>query len=83
MNCDFVNDRQPQHEYCVFESFQKLGWLFLGKEIKPKKPTIKVNKKAFNGILREELGKTFNIQKKQLFQSMINIIAQADEKIDL
>ena len=70
------------HEYCVFESFQKLGWLFLGKDVKPKKPTIKLNRKAFIGILRKELGKTFNIQKKQLFQSMINIIAQTDEKID-
>lgn len=70
------------HEYCVFESFQKLGWLFLGSDIKPKKPTIKLNKKAFISTLKHELGATFNDNKKLLLQSMINIISNANEKID-
>lgn len=70
------------HEYCVYESFLKLGWLFLGKDIKPKKPSIKLNRKAFIGVLKQELGNTFNDQKRMLFQSMINIISQVDEKID-
>lgn len=70
------------HEYCVFESFQKLGWLFLGSDIKPKKPTIKLNKKASISILKQELGATFNDNKKLLLQSMINIISDANERID-
>lgn len=70
------------HEYCVYESFQKLGWLFVGTDAMPKKPSIKLNKNAFISILKQELGNTFNDQKRLLFQSMINIILQADEKID-
>lgn len=70
------------HEYCVYESFLKFGWLFFASDIKPKKPTIKLNRNAFLSVLKNELGNTFNDQKKMLFQSMINIINQAEEKID-
>jgi len=70
------------HEYCVYESFQKLGWLFLSSDALPKKPTIKFNKKAFLSVLKQELTSTFNVQKKMLFQSMINIINQTHEKLD-
>lgn len=30
------------HEFCVYESFTKLGWLFIGKDIKPKKANNKI-----------------------------------------
>ena len=70
------------HEYCVYESFQKLGWLFLEKDIRPKKPSIKLNRGTFISVLKQELGSTFNNQKRILLQSMINIISQVDEKID-
>jgi hypothetical protein len=67
------------HEYCVYESFTRFGWLFLSNDILPKKPSIKLNKKAFLIILKEALGNTFNDNKKMLFQSMINIISYVDE----
>lgn len=68
------------HEFCVYESFTKLGWLFIGKDIKPKKPTIKFNRATFISVLKQELGNTFNDRKRMLFQSMLNIISQADDK---
>lgn len=68
------------HEFCVYESFTKLGWLFIGKDIKPKKPTIKLNRTTFISVLKRELGNTFNDRKRMLFQSMLNIISQTDDK---
>lgn len=70
------------HQYCVYESFQKLGWLYLGSATLPPRPQIKLNKKVFISVLKAELGNTFNTNKKLLFQSMINIIEQASEKIN-
>lgn len=67
------------HEYCVYESFRKLGWLYLSSESLPKKPALKLNKKLFISILRQAFNNTFNDRKKQLFQSMINVISQATE----
>lgn len=70
------------HEYCVHESFDKIGWLFFEKDAKPKKPTIKFNKRMFLSVLKEELGNTFNDSKRQLFQAMINIVNNANETTD-
>ena len=69
------------HEYCVWDSINKFGWLFFNSEIKSKKPSIKLNKKVFLSVLKHELGNTFNENKKMLFQSMINIISQVNENI--
>ncbi len=68
------------HEYCVYESFSKLGWLYLNSAYVPRKPSIKFNKKMFLSILNDALKNTFNNNKKLLFASMIDIIKQADEK---
>ncbi len=70
------------HEYCVYESFAKLGWLYLNSTFVPRKPTIKFNKKMFISVLNDALKNTFNNNKKMLFTSMIEIIKQADEKAD-
>lgn len=70
------------HEYCVRESFEKLGWLYLSNDILPKKPTIKFNKKIFLSVLNDALNNTFNDNKQLLFTSMINIINNKDENID-
>ena len=68
------------HEYCVYESFSKLGWLYLNSSYVPRKPTLKFKKKLFLSVLNEALNNTFNNSKKMLFGSMINIINDASEK---
>lgn len=70
------------HEYCVYESFSKLGWLYLNSTYVPRKPSLKFNKNMFLSILNDALKNTFNNNKKLLFTSMIDIIEQADEKAD-
>lgn len=65
------------HEYCVYESFRNLGWLYT--PAMPKKPTITFNKKAFIATLTNELRNTNDDGKKKLFSCMINIINEADE----
>ena len=62
------------HEFCVYKSFKMLGWLYLGSDFLPKKPTIKFDRKAFLTILKNEINNTFNSEKKMLFTSMINLV---------
>lgn len=66
------------HEYCVFEGFSKLGWLFTA--VMPKKPSIPFQKRMFTGVVQDKLGQTFNDQDKQLFQSMLDMINYIDER---
>lgn len=67
------------HEFCVYESFLKLGWLYFPTKFLPPKPSIKFNKKMFLFELGNALKNTFNNEKKLLFESMINIINNIDE----
>lgn len=60
------------HEFCVYESFCKLGWLFTSSL--PQKPRIKFNKKYFKVVLKEKYSKTFNDRNKELFMNMIAVI---------
>lgn len=69
------------HEFCVYESFKNLGWLYLDSSALPKKPQIRLNKKAFLSVLQTALSNTFNDTKRKLFNSMINIINQASETV--
>ena len=46
------------HEYLVYESFAKIGWLFT--KAMPKKPRLKYNEKLFRTVLRDKIAKTFN-----------------------
>ena len=70
------------HEYCVYESFSKLGWLYLDSAYVPRKSGIKFNRKMFISVLNDALKNTFNTAKKKLFQSMLDIINQANEKAE-
>lgn len=70
------------HEYCVFESFSKFGWLYLQSNYVPRKPSMPFNKMAFLSILNDALKNTFNSNKKRLFMSMIEILQQANEKAE-
>lgn len=65
------------HEYCVFESFIKLGWLYT--DMLPMQPRIKFNKKMFIAVLNEAISQTFNDNKKQLFIAMRNVVNCANE----
>ena len=71
------------HEYCVYESFSKLGWLYLSTSYLPKKPTLRFNKKMFLATLNDALRNTFNSDKKLLFSSMIDIVNCVDEQTDM
>ncbi len=70
------------HEYCVRESFEKLGWLYLSSDTLPKKPQIRFNKRMFASIIKDALNNTFNDSKRLLFTSMLNIINSKEESID-
>lgn len=65
------------HEFCVYESFQKMGWLFTASL--PAKPRIKYNRKLFRGVILDKLSHTFNDKNKALFRNMLAII---DEEYD-
>lgn len=65
------------HEYCVYESFKNLGWLYTSSM--PSKPAIPCDKKKFISVLSTELRNTNNDAKKKLFSCMINVINSSDE----
>lgn len=60
------------HEYCVYESFMKMGWLFTSHV--PSKPKIKLNTKMFVGVIKRKIANTFNDRNKQLFYNMLAIV---------
>lgn len=66
------------HEYCVYDSFEKIGWLFTDKM--PIKPRLKYHYKLFKGIVKEKLSQTFNDRNKMLFRSMLAIIDYQGEE---
>lgn len=70
------------HKYCVYESFEKFGWLFTS--FVPPEPKIGLTRKMMLAVVNEKLQNTFNDRNKQLFKSMIAIIKamKDDEKSD-
>ena len=60
------------HEYLVYDSFEKIGWLFTNSM--PKRPRIKYNERLFRRTLIKKISETFNDKNKRLFQSMLAII---------
>lgn len=62
------------HEYCVYDSFVKMGWLFTAAT--PPKPSIQFNKRLFKSIVHSKLSHTFNDQNKKLFSNMLAVIEQ-------
>lgn len=67
------------HKYCVYQAFQRLGWLYTNQTIC--NPGITLNKRVF----LEELKKHYrysNIDRdKRLFKSMIAMIEFIDERV--
>lgn len=69
------------HEFCVYESYQKLGWLFDNKS-SAKKPILYIdekNKNKFISILNEELKNSFKDSKKELIENMIKVLIGLDD----
>ena len=62
------------HKYCVYESFNKLGYLF--SSFVPAKPPRAFNRNLFTSILRTKIAHTFN--EKELFKNMLDIILYLD-----
>ncbi|MBD5544168.1 MAG: LlaJI family restriction endonuclease [Lachnospiraceae bacterium] len=60
------------HEYCVYESFERIGWLFT--KVMPKKPRIAKREKVFRTVLKEKISSTFNDRNRMLFRHMLAII---------
>ncbi len=66
------------HEYCVYESFEKMGWL-ISTDFKPEKPRLRFQKDQKNvdlyiSIIDEKIRNTFNDHNRALFQNMKAII---------
>lgn len=66
------------HEYCVYESFEMLGWLFTNAM--PQKPRIKRNDKLFLAVIKEKLSRTFNDKNKTLFNAMLQIVRNLQDE---
>lgn len=66
------------HEYCVYESFEKMGWLFT--KAMPAKPRIKYNYKLFMTIIKKKIAETYNDRNKVLFCNMLAIINYKGDK---
>lgn len=63
-------------KHCVFESFAKFGWFYGVKP--PARPHSHLNQGAFINILKNKLHHSNKDMDKQLFQSMINVLANID-----
>lgn len=68
------------HKYCVYESFQKLGWLFTLCPVQPL--GFDIDKKRSIAVLQDKLSTTNNDTLKKLFKAMIDILHFMDEKTD-
>lgn len=69
------------HEFCVYESFERIGWLFT--ESRPRKPRIKEKKAMFRKVLRDKFSETFNNRNRMLFRHMLAILDfQGDKEAD-
>lgn len=60
------------HKYCVYESFEKFGWLFTS--FVPPKPKTGLNRKMMIAVVNDKLQNTFNDRNRQLFRNMIVVI---------
>lgn len=64
------------HKYCVYESFQKLGFLF--SSYKPQQAAITFNKSLFCSVIKSKIASTFNEKELLLFKNMLDMINYLD-----
>ena len=60
------------HQYCVYLSFIRFGWLFT--DYQPPEPKVLFHRQWFSAALQEKLCRTFNDANKTLFANMLKII---------
>lgn len=60
------------HRHCVYESFEKFGWLFTS--FIPPNPKIGLSRKIMASVVNNKLQNTFNDKNKQLFRNMLAVI---------
>lgn len=68
------------HQYCVYESFSKMGWLFTS--YLPSKPVIKLTRRMMLEIVNNKIQGTFNDKNKQLFKNLLSILKYNDNETD-
>ena len=66
------------HEYCVYDAFEKIGWLFTS--YLPVKPRLRYSEKIFRSVVTDKLAHTFNDKNKALFMHMLAIINYLGDK---
>lgn len=69
------------HQYCVYESFEKFGWLFTSYI--PLKPKTGLTRKMMLSIVYSKLQNTFNDKNKQLFRNLIAILKFDDNETNV
>lgn len=66
------------HKYCVYESFEKMGWLFTNA-MPPESPVV-FNYKLFVAVLRGKIACTNNDKNRMLFRNMLAIMEYEGDK---
>lgn len=66
------------NKYCVYEAFDKLGWLYFPEM--PENPGAAPDVKIYIQIVRDKLASTNDDRKKTLFQGMLDMLEYIDEK---
>lgn len=68
------------HQWCVYQSFLKIGFLFCS--FLPQKPALEFNKELFKSVVLSKMSETFNEKSMMLMQNMLNIIEYKDKSKD-
>ena len=66
------------HRYCVYEAFDKMGWLYV--PYMPEKPGPHPDNKEAIYILEKKLSSTHNDSEQELFSAMESMLKYIDEK---
>jgi len=69
------------HQWCVYQSFLKIGFLFCS--FMPQKPSLEFNKELFKGVILSKISETFNEKTLMLLQHMLNIVEYKDKSKDV
>ena len=65
------------HKHCVYESFEKFGWLFTS--FLPEEPKSGLSRKMMASVVNNKLQNTFNDRNKRLFRNMLAVIEFMNE----
>lgn len=60
------------HKYCIYESFLKIGWLFVSNM--PPNPNIQYNYRLFDSVVKSKMLQTNNDSDRELFTNMLAVI---------